>query len=107
VDVVDQGGRTITADRIVSATGFHADHAITSEIRADFDPITGAPRAMGPWADPNSRRHYTIPPHTLQHLVHPEQDFYTVGVKSFGRAPLFLLFRGYQQVETVVRALGG
>jgi ABC transporter substrate binding protein len=37
----------------------------------------------------------------------PEPDFYVVGMKSYGRAPTFLLLTGYEQVRSVVCALTG
>jgi hypothetical protein len=40
-------------------------------------------------------------------LAHPEPDFYIVGMKSYGRAPTFLLLTGYEQVRSVVAALAG
>ena len=40
-------------------------------------------------------------------LAHPEQDFYIVGMKSYGRAPTFLLATGYEQVRSVAAALAG
>ena len=39
--------------------------------------------------------------------AHPERDFYIVGMKSYGRAPTFLLLTGYEQVRSVVAALAG
>jgi hypothetical protein len=36
-----------------------------------------------------------------------EPDFYTVGMKSYGRAPTFLLLTGYEQVRSVVAAIAG
>ena len=49
----------------------------------------------------------TVPPHGFEELRHPEQDFYVVGMKSYGRAPTFLLLTGYEQVRSVVAALTG
>ena len=40
-------------------------------------------------------------------LAHPERDFYIMGMKSYGRAPTFLLRTGYEQVRSVVCALTG
>ena len=40
-------------------------------------------------------------------LRHPEANFYIVGMKSYGRAPTFLLATGYEQVRSVVAALVG
>ncbi|MHA7248427.1 flavoprotein, partial [Arthrobacter tecti] len=36
-----------------------------------------------------------------------EKDFYLVGMKSYGRAPTFLLATGYEQVRSVVAAIAG
>jgi hypothetical protein len=40
-------------------------------------------------------------------LSHPEPGFFVVGMKSYGRAPTFLLRTGYEQVRSVVAALAG
>jgi thioredoxin reductase len=106
VDVSD-GARTLTVDRIVSATGFRADHTIANELRLDLDPILGSTRALAPMIDPNQHSCGTVPPHGVAELTHPEPDFYAVGVKSYGRAPTFLLATGYEQVRSVVAALDG
>ena len=36
------GERTITADRVVAATGYRPDHTIAGELRLDLDPILGS-----------------------------------------------------------------
>ena len=46
-------------------------------------------------------------PTGAEELKHPEPDFYTVGMKSCGRAPTFLLLTGYEQVRSVVAAIAG
>lgn len=38
-------------------------------------------------------------------LAHPDKDFYIVCMKSYGRAPTFLLATGYEQVRSVAAAL--
>jgi hypothetical protein len=48
-----------------------------------------------------------VPPHGAEELKHPEPDFFVVGMKSYGRAPTFLLRTGYEQVRSVVLALTG
>jgi hypothetical protein len=40
-------------------------------------------------------------------LRHREKDFYIVGMKSYGRAPTFLMATGYEQVRSVAAALAG
>jgi hypothetical protein len=48
-----------------------------------------------------------VPPHGVDQLSHPEPGFYTAGIKSYGRAPTFLLATGYEQVRSVVAAIAG
>src|SRR5690625_2322246 len=40
-------------------------------------------------------------------LAHPEPGFYIVGMKSYGRAPTFLMATGYEQVRSIAAALAG
>nr|BFE56307.1 NAD(P)-binding domain-containing protein [Dactylosporangium thailandense] len=105
--VVCDGTRELVADRIVSATGFRPDHTITAELRLDLDPILGSTRALAPLIDPNEHSCGTVPPHGVDELTHPEAGFYAIGVKSYGRAPTFLLATGYEQARSVVAALAG
>ncbi|GGT22178.1 hypothetical protein ACFFV7_48560 [Nonomuraea spiralis] len=49
----------------------------------------------------------TVPAHGVDELSHPEPGYYAVGVKSYGRAPTFLMATGYEQVRSVVAALAG
>jgi thioredoxin reductase len=99
--------RRIVADRIVAATGFRPDHSFVSELRLDLDPILGSTRALAPLIDPNLHSCGTVPPHGVDELTHPEPGFYAIGVKSYGRAPTFLLATGYEQARSVVAALAG
>jgi thioredoxin reductase len=107
VSVSDRTGRAVTADRIVSATGFRPDHAITAELRLDLDPVLGSTRALAPLIDPNEHSCGTVPPHGVDELAHPEPGYYAIGVKSYGRAPTFLVTTGYEQARSVVAALAG
>jgi thioredoxin reductase len=104
---VSDGQRAVTVDRIVSATGFRPDHTITGELRLDLDPILGSTRALAPLIDPNEHSCGTVPPHGVDELGHPEPGYFAIGVKSYGRAPTFLLATGYEQARSVVAALAG
>jgi hypothetical protein len=104
---VSDGARTIVADRIVSATGFRPDHSLTTELRLDLDPILGSTRALAPLIDPNQHSCGTVPPHGVDELTHPEPGFYAIGMKSYGRAPTFLMATGYEQARSVVAVLAG
>ncbi|TXK43772.1 FAD-dependent oxidoreductase [Nonomuraea sp. C10] len=99
--------QAVTADRIVAATGYRPDHAIASELRLDLDAVLGSTRALAPLIDPNAHSCGTVPPHGADELAHPEDGYYAVGVKSYGRAPTFLLATGYEQARSVVAALAG
>jgi len=94
-------------DRIIVATGQRPDLAITSELRLDLDPWLESARALGPLIDPNLHSCGSVPPHGYREVSHPEPGFYTVGVKSYGRAPTFLLATGYEQVRSVAAAIAG
>jgi thioredoxin reductase len=94
-------------DEIVAATGFRPDLSLTQELRLDLDPAVESPRVLAPLIDPNIHSCGTVPPHGARELCHPEPDFYTVGMKSYGRAPTFLMLTGYEQVRSVVAALTG
>ncbi|MFL6072544.1 MAG: FAD-dependent oxidoreductase [Mycobacteriales bacterium] len=106
---VDAAGveRGVAADRVVAATGFRPDHTLAGELRLDLDPILGATRALAPLIDPNLHSCGTVPPHGVDELAHPEPGYFAVGMKSYGRAPTFLMATGYEQVRSVVAALAG
>ena len=103
----DDGDDTITVDEVIVATGFRPDFTALSELRLDLHPWLESPRALGPMIDPNEHSCGTVPPHGELELRHPEQDVYIVGMKSYGRAPTFLMLTGYEQVRSVVAALAG
>jgi thioredoxin reductase len=94
-------------DEIVAATGFRPDVAMLRELRLDLDPIVESPATLAPLIDPNVHSCGTVPPHGAEQLRQPEKDFYVVGMKSYGRAPTFLMLTGYEQVRSVVCALTG
>lgn len=103
----DQGTQLDPVDEIIVATGFRPDLGITRELRLSLDSWLEAPAALAPLIDPNAHSCGTVYPHGAAELSHPEQDFYVVGMKSYGRAPTFLLLTGYEQVRSVVCALVG
>lgn len=66
-----------------------------------------APRRLAPLIDPNVHSCGTVEPHGFRELTHAEPGFFLVGMKSYGRAPTFLLATGYEQVRSVVAWLDG
>jgi hypothetical protein len=91
----------------VSATGFRPDHTITEELRLDLDPALGCTRALAPLIDPNEHSCGTVRPHGVDELSQPEPGYFAVGMKSYGRAPTFLMATGYEQVRSIAAALAG
>jgi glycine/D-amino acid oxidase-like deaminating enzyme len=101
----EKGDVTIIVDEVIVATGFRPDFSALTELRLDLHPWLESSRALGPLIDPNEHSCGTVPPHGEAELRHPEQGFYIVGMKSYGRAPTFLMITGYEQVRSVVAAL--
>lgn len=99
--------RTLDVDLLVPATGFRPDLRMLSELRLDMDLMVEAPRELGPLIDPEFHSCGTVKAHGERALSHPETDFYIVGMKSYGRAPTFLMATGYEQVRSIVAALAG
>ena len=100
--------RTLSGiDEIVCATGQRPDLTIASELRLKLDTGLESTEALGPLIDPNVHSCGTVRPHGHRELSHPEAGFYTVGVKSYGRAPTFLMATGFEQVRSVVAAIAG
>lgn len=97
----------LSVDRIVVATGFRPDLSFLGELRVALDPALEAPPALAPLIDPNFHSCGTVPPHGVHELAHPEQGFFIVGSKSYGRAPTFLMATGYEQVRSVVAEIAG
>jgi thioredoxin reductase len=94
-------------DQVVVATGFRPDLSILAELRLALDPGTESPAVLAPLIDPNLHSCGTVRPHGAMELKHPEANLYVVGMKSYGRAPTFLLLTGYEQVRSVAAAIAG
>ncbi|MFE7845936.1 FAD-dependent oxidoreductase [Microbacterium sp. NPDC057407] len=104
-----RGGEVVTheTDVVVNATGFRPDLDMLREIRLELDDIVEAPKRLAPLIDPNVHSCGTVEPHGFRELTHPENGFFIVGMKSYGRAPTFLLATGYEQVRSVAAWLDG
>ncbi len=97
----------ITADVVVRATGFRPNLDILREVRLDLDEIVEAPRRLAPLIDPNVHTCGTVEPHGFAELRQPEPNFFLAGMKSYGRAPTFLLATGHEQVRSIAAYLTG
>ena len=105
--VIGGDEQVITADELIVCTGFRPDLAMLGEVRISMDPWLECTAALGPLVDPNEHSCGTVRPHGATELSHPEKDCYVIGMKSYGRAPTFLLATGFEQARSVVAHLSG
>jgi hypothetical protein len=106
--VVSAGPRPLPpVDEIIAATGFRPDWSLLAELRLDLDPAVQSPKALAPLIDPNVHSCGTVRPHGADELKHPDANLFAIGMKSYGRAPTFLMLTGYEQARSVVSAIAG
>ena len=106
--IVSTTGAEVTdVDEVVVVTGFRPDHSFLSEVRLDLDPVLGSVRALAAQIDPSFHSCGDVAPHGHRELAQPEANLFVVGMKSYGRAPSFLVMTGYEQARSVVAALDG
>ena len=105
----DHGGNPaqVAADELIVAAGFRPDLAMLREVRLALDPWLECAARLGPLIDPNLHSCGTVRPHGAAELAHPEAGFFVAGMKSYGRAPTFLLATGHEQVRSIVAHLAG
>ncbi|WP_396954387.1 FAD-dependent oxidoreductase [Nesterenkonia sp. CL21] len=99
--------RELTVDTVVAATGFRPELDMLRELRLELDPAVEAPVRLAPLIDPEIHSCGTVPAHGADVLAHPEGGFFLAGMKSYGRAPTFLLATGYEQVRSIAAHLAG
>jgi glycine/D-amino acid oxidase-like deaminating enzyme len=100
-------GRGIAADELIVATGFRSDLSFLRELRIQLDPAIECPVALAPLIDPNEHSCGTVRPHGARELAQEEPGFYFAGMKSYGRAPTFLMLTGYEQVRSIAAEIAG
>lgn len=97
----------IKIDEIIVNTGSRPDYSFLGELRLSIDQTTESVEALAPLIDPNVHSCGTVRPHGEKELRHTEKDFYIVGMKSYGRAPTFLMATGYEQVRSIAAYITG
>ncbi|MDP1840350.1 MAG: NAD(P)-binding domain-containing protein [Reyranella sp.] len=100
-------GRYVTVNELVVSAGFRPDLDFLRELRLSFDPAVECTPVLAPLIDPNEHSCGTVRPHGARELAHPEAGFYIAGMKSYGRAPTFLMMTGYEQVRSIAAELAG
>jgi thioredoxin reductase len=99
--------RSVTVDELVVAAGFRPELDFLREVRLSLDPAVECPPMLAPLIDPNLHSCGTVRPHGARELAQPEPGFYFAGMKSYGRAPTFLMLTGYEQVRSIVAEIAG
>ncbi len=100
-------GREVVVDELIVATGFRPDFDFVRELRIRLDPAIECPVALAPLIDPNEHSCGTVRPHGARELAQDEPGFYFAGMKSYGRAPTFLMLTGYEQVRSIAADIAG
>ena len=100
-------GRAVIVDELVVSTGFRPELDFLRELRLSLDPALECPPILAPLIDPNEHSCGSVRPHGARELAQPEAGFYFAGMKSYGRAPTFLMMTGYEQVRSIAAELAG
>jgi thioredoxin reductase len=100
-------GRHVVIDELIVATGFRPDLDFVRELRIQLDPAIECPVTLAPLIDPNEHSCGTVRPHGARELAQNEPGFYFAGMKSYGRAPTFLMITGYEQVRSIAADIAG
>jgi Pyridine nucleotide-disulphide oxidoreductase len=100
-------GRQVVVDELIVATGFRPDLDFLRELRIQLDPAIECPVTLAPLIDPNEHSCGTVRPHGARELAQDEPGFYFAGMKSYGRAPTFLMITGYEQVRSIAADIAG
>jgi len=103
----DLGERAVSVDEMIVCTGFRPNLDILREVRLDLDSKLECPAALATLIDPNIHSCGTVRPHGAEELQQPEPGLFIAGMKSYGRAPTFLLATGYEQVRSIAAWLAG
>jgi len=108
LQIIATGDRGVSADELIVATGFRPDLSLLSELRVGLDPAIEAPVALAPLIDPNEHSCGTVRPHGARELAQADEPgLYLAGMKSYGRAPTFLMMTGYEQVRSIAADIAG
>ncbi len=93
---------TIEVDEIIAATGFQPDMSLARELQGQTCWATeGTYPLAASLLGESAADCLNTPAFGAEMLMHPEPGYFTLGMKSYGRSPNFLLRTGHEQIETV------
>lgn len=96
---------SLSVDRIVANVGYRPDVSLFRELQVDLCWATEGPMDLAASLIGGSGDCLDQTSEGLDALAHPEDDFYIVGSKAYGRNSSFLLQIGHDQAEAVVGAI--
>ncbi|MFT4148544.1 MAG: NAD(P)-binding domain-containing protein [Micrococcaceae bacterium] len=102
-----EGSKSLDVDVVINGTGFRPNLQMHREILTDFDIATETPARLVPFMEETAKHPVEVTFDGASALAHPQQDFYVIGMKSYGRKPGFFLFFGYEQAKVVAAAFAG
>ncbi|GGM43206.1 FAD-dependent oxidoreductase [Microbacterium saperdae] len=105
--VAENGSEVTGVSRVFALTGFRPDLEILSEMRVAVDVSLEAVAGIAAEIDPNIHSCGSIGATGARELTQPEEDFFIIGAKSYGRAPTFLALTGFEQARSVAAYLAG
>lgn len=105
--IAEDGREVVGVAHVFALTGFRPDTEMLRELRIDLDPALDAVAGIAAEIDPNIHSCGSVGATGARELIQPEQGFFIVGVKSYGRAPTFLAMTGYEQVRSVTAHIAG
>ncbi len=96
----------INVDHVVSATGFRPDLSLGRELQLQTCWATeGTYKLAAALLGENAGDCLKVPGLGAETLLHPEPGFFTLGMKSYGRTPDFLIQTGLAQIQSVFQWL--
>jgi thioredoxin reductase len=105
--VAENGSEVTGVSRVFALTGFRPDLDILSEMRVAVDVSLEAVAGIAAEIDPNIHSCGSIGATGARELTQPEEGFFIIGAKSYGRAPTFLALTGFEQARSVAAYLAG
>ncbi|HEX5176077.1 MAG TPA: NAD(P)-binding domain-containing protein [Chthoniobacteraceae bacterium] len=107
VVVLKQSGKpreptAIHVDHIIAATGFRPDPALTRELQVQTCWATeGTYKLAAALLGSTGGDCLAVPAFGAETLLHPEPGYFALGMKSYGRAPDFLIKTGLEQIRAL------
>jgi thioredoxin reductase len=95
--------KVITVDHVIAATGFRPDMNLARELQVQTCWATeGTYKLAAALLSETGGDCLALPGFGAESLFHPEPGYFTLGMKSYGRTPDFLIRTGLKQVASLL-----